>query len=255
MPENPTFIGNRERLKELSARMDGEVRLDRLTRALYSTDASSYQIEPLGACFPKHVADVQAVVRFISEKGLSIVPRGGGSSLSGQGIGEGLIMDLTPHLNRILEIHPAEKWARVEAGVTLDQLNRALAPHGLMVGPDPSSAVVATIGGMTANNSTGSHSILYGMMADHLRELEVVLSDGTTALLRPQLPEAVSALVARDTLEGRLYRDIPQLLARYAAAIERDYPRTWRNVAGYNLKRLHAAQQAGEPFSLVPLIA
>ena len=255
MPENPTFIGNRERLKELSARMDGEVRLDRLTRALYSTDASSYQIEPLGACFPAHVADVQAVVRFISEKGLSIVPRGGGSSLSGQGIGEGLIMDLTPHLNRILEINPAEKWARVEAGVTLDQLNRALAPHGLMVGPDPSSAVVATIGGMTANNSTGSHSILYGMMADHLRELEVVLSDGTTALLRPQLPEAVSALAARDTLEGRLYRDIPRLLARYAAAIERDYPRTWRNVAGYNLNRLHAAQQAGEPFSLVPLIA
>ncbi|MCB9090490.1 MAG: FAD-binding oxidoreductase [Calditrichae bacterium] len=255
MPDTPHLTAVNQKITELSTRMEGEVRLDRLTRALYSTDASSYQIEPLGACFPANVSDVQAVVRFAAESGLSIVPRGGGSSLSGQGIGEGLIMDLTPHLNRILEINPAEKWARVEAGVTLDQLNRALAPHGLMVGPDPSSAVVATIGGMTANNSTGSHSILYGMMADHLRELEVVLSDGTAVSLRPQLPEAVSALAARDTLEGRLYRDIPRLLARYAAAIERDYPRTWRNVAGYNLNRLHAAQQAGEPFSLVPLIA
>lgn len=255
MPDTPNIAAAHQKIRELSSRIEGEVRLDRLTRALYSTDASSYQIEPLGACFPAHVADVQAVVRFASEAGLSIVPRGGGSSLSGQGIGEGLVMDLTPHLNRIIEVNPAEKWARVEAGVTLDQLNRAVAPHGLMVGPDPSSGVVATIGGMAANNSTGSHSILYGMMADHLRELEVVLSDGSTARLRPQSPEAMSALASRDTLEGRLYREIPRLLQRYAAAIDQGYPRTWRNVAGYSLNRLRAAQQAGEPFSLVPLLA
>lgn len=255
MPEKLNLAAANHTLRELSSRMEGEVRTDRLTRALYSTDASSYRIEPLGACFPKHIADVQAVLRFAAEAGLSIVPRGGGSSLSGQGIGEGLVMDLTPHLNRILEINPVEKWARVEAGVTLDQLNRALAPHGLMVGPDPSSAVVATLGGMTANNSTGSHSILYGMMADHLLALEVVLSDGSTAQLCPQSPEAVSALAARNTLEGRLYREIPRLLERHAGAIDRDYPRTWRNVAGYSLNRLRAAQQAGQPFSLVPLLA
>ncbi|RME74196.1 MAG: FAD-binding oxidoreductase, partial [Chloroflexi bacterium] len=232
----------------------GEVRFDRLTRQIYSTDASSYRIVPAGVVTPRDVDDVAAVMEVINRYSASTVPRGGGSSLSGQTVGPGVVVDFSRHLNRVLEINPEAGWARVEAGLVLDQLNAAAAAHGLMVGPDPASSRVATLGGMSANNSTGVHSIRYGLMIDHIQAVDAVLSDGSVVHFGPKTPAEVEALARQDTLEGRLYREIPRLLAEYRDDIHQRYPRTWRNVAGYNLNRLLAAQEAGQPFNLAPLI-
>ncbi len=232
----------------------GDCQFDPLRRYLYSTDASSYQVAPLGVVFPRDIADLVNIVQIAAAKKVPVIPRGGGSSLSGQGIGPGVIVDTSRYFTRIREINPAEKWARVESGVVLEALNTAAAPFGLMVGPDPSSAPMATLGGMTANNSTGAHSILYGMMVDHVREVKVVLSDGQIAHFRPVTEAECAELRRRDTLEGRLYREIPALVRKLGPEIRRRYPKTWRNVAGYNLNRLWTDQTAGRPLNLTPLI-
>jgi FAD/FMN-containing dehydrogenase/Fe-S oxidoreductase len=239
---------------DLRRAIAGEVRFDRLNRQLYSTDASNYRIVPAGVVIPRVPADVTAVMEIAGQYGVSITPRGGGTSLSGQAIGPGLVIDYSRHLNGIIELNPAERRVQVQAGLTLGRLNAALAPHGLMVGPDPASAPVATLGGMTGNNSTGSHSILYRMMADHVQAVEVVLSDGSSAYFGPKSPAEAAALAQQPTLEGALYREIPRLVEQHQADIAAGYPHTWRNVAGYNLNRLLAARLAGQPFNLAPLI-
>jgi FAD/FMN-containing dehydrogenase/Fe-S oxidoreductase len=242
-------------VQELTQAVGGEVRTDRLTRQLYGTDASDFYKLPVGVVIPRDVDDVCAVMEIAARRGVAIIPRGGGSSLSGQTVGTGLVLDHSKYLSRILEINPEERWARVEAGVVLDILNAALLPHHLMVGPDPSSSAVATLGGMAGNNSTGSHSFRYGMMADHILEMEVVLADGSRVLLDAKNGAALDALSRKDSLEGKLYREIPPLIDTYADDIRSGYPKTWRNVAGYGLDRLLAARDKGAPLNLAPLIA
>ena len=244
-----------ELVHELEQAMGGEVRADRLTKQLYSTDASDFSQIPVGVVIPRDVDDIQAAMEIAARRGIAVIPRGGGSSLSGQTVGTGLIIDHSKYLDKILEINADEKWVRVESGVVLDCLNAALAPHDLMVGPDPASSPVATLGGMAGNNSTGSHSFRYGMIADHILEMEVVLSDGSKALFDAKDGAAMDALARQDSLEGRLYQQIPQLLDQYREDINTGYPKTWRNVAGYGLNRLVDAQAGGAPFSLAPLIA
>lgn len=239
---------------ELRRAIAGEVRFDQLSRQLYSTDASNYRQTPAGVIIPRHADDVAAATELAARFGAAITPRGSGSSLSGQAIGPGLVLDYSRHFTRILELNPAERRVRVEAGVVLAQLNAALAGHGLMVGPDPASAAVATLGGMTANNSTGSHSIKYRMMVDHVQAVSVILADGRRAEFGPKSPAEVAALARQPTLEGALYRAIPHLINDYRADIAAGYPRTWRNVAGYNLNRLLANHTAGRPFNLAPLV-
>ncbi len=243
-----------ELIQELQQAITGEVKFDRLTRQLYSTDASSYRIVPAGVIVPRCADDVTAALEIAGKYGASLVPRGGGSSLSGQTIGPGLILDYSKYLNRILEFNIEDQWVRVEAGLVLDQLNEALRPYDLMVGPDPASGAVATLGGMAGNNSTGAHSIKYGLMIDHVQQVEVGLADGSRACFGATNTVEVEALAGRASLEGQLYRQIPRLIEQYRADIETGYPRTWRNVAGYNLNRLLADQQAGRPFNLAPLI-
>lgn len=240
---------------ELKQALGGEVLADTLTRHLYSTDASDYCKVPVGVVVPRDVDDVQAAMEISARHKVPVIPRGGGSNLSGQTVGAGLVIDHSKYLDRILEIDPEERWVRVEAGAVLDAVNAALAHHGLMVGPDPSSSVVATLGGMAGNNSTGSHSCRYGMIGDYFEELEVVLADGSKALLGPQNEASVKYLARRDTLEGRLYRDIPAIVEVFREAIESGYPNTWRNVAGYRLNHLLADRKAGRPFNLAPLMA
>jgi Fe-S oxidoreductase/FAD/FMN-containing dehydrogenase len=138
--------------------------------------------------------------------------------------------------------------------MNLDLLNHSLRPYGLMVGPDPASSAAATLGGMTGNNSTGAHSIVYGMMADHVTEVDVVLADGSQVRFSPKTPEEVATLADSDTLEGRLYHDIPALVHDYQTDISTRYPKTWRNVAGYNLHRIAGMLTRGESFNLAPLI-
>ncbi|GJQ52690.1 MAG: hypothetical protein HKUEN02_15370 [Anaerolineaceae bacterium] len=170
---------SREFIAELGKRFAGDLRLDVASKILYSTDASMYQIEPLGVAIPKTQEDLQAAVELAAKYKIPILPRGSGSSLGGQAIGEALILDCSRYLTSILEINPEEKYALVEPGVILTDLNRAAAKYGLTFGPDPASAERATMGGVIGNNATGAHSILYGMSADHLLEAAVVLSDGS----------------------------------------------------------------------------
>src|SRR6185436_3261752 len=143
---------------ELEAAIDGEVRFDKVSRALYSTDASVYCIEPLGVVIPRSAEGVIRAVDIAARHGVPITPRGGGTSQAGQSIGAGLVLDTSKHLNRIIEINPDHRWARVEPGVVLDELNAALKPHNLRFAPDVSSASRATVGGMMANNSSGARS-------------------------------------------------------------------------------------------------
>ncbi len=225
-----------------------------MSRLLYSTDASSYEILPVGVVLPRDADDVAAAVAVAAAYEVPVLPRGSGTSLSGQTVGAALVLDLSRHLNRILAISPDERWVRVEAGAVLDQVNGALASHGLMIGPDPASSPVATLGGMTGNNSTGAHSIVYGMMVDHTLEVGVVLSDGSHARFTPCPVDTLVARAAATSLEGRLYREVPALLDRFRHAIATGYPEVWRNVAGYNLNRMVNDLDAGLPFNLTPLI-
>lgn len=244
----------RELIHDLQKAVRGEVLFDDLTRHLYATDASDFSKMPLGVLLPRDTDDIQAAMEISANHGVPIIPRGGGSSLSGQTVGTGLIMDLSKHLKNILEINPEEKWVRVEPGVVLDPLNARLAQHGLMVGPDPSSSMVATMGGMAGNNSTGSHSFRYGMIADHIQEMEVVLIDGSKVTFTDKDSAAVEGLARRESMEGSLYREIPKLLGQYSRDIETRYPKTWRNVAGYRLDHLLKDQKNGSPMNLAQLI-
>lgn len=241
-------------IDELREAVAGEVRIDRLSRQLYSTDASDFRKEPIGVVIPRHVDDIRAAMAIAARHGIPVIPRGGGSSVSGQTVGQGLVIDHSKYLNNILELNVAERWVEVESGVVLDVLNAALAPHGLMVGPDPSSCAVATIGGMAGNNSTGAHSFVHGMMADHVRALEVVLADGSLARFEEKGEEELAGLARQETLEGRIYREVPRLVAEYERDIRTGFPKTWRNVAGYGLDRILGQLDAGKPFNLAPLI-
>jgi FAD/FMN-containing dehydrogenase/Fe-S oxidoreductase len=245
---------SRELHQHLNRTIQGEVRFDPLHRQLYGTDASCYRIVPAGVVIPRSAEDVQAVVEAANLYQATLVPRGGGSSLSGQAIGPGLVVDCSRWLDKVITINPEESWVEVEAGLTLDQLNLALQDYGLMVGPNPASGAVATLGGMAANNSTGSHSIRYGLMIDHVLQMEVVLSDGGRCTLGPKTADEVAALAQQPGLEGGLYRQVPVLLEQYRGDIATGYPRTWRNVAGYTLNRLLSDQAAGRPLNLASLV-
>jgi FAD/FMN-containing dehydrogenase/Fe-S oxidoreductase len=221
--------------RELEKAVDGEVRFDAVSRALYSTDASVYQIEPLGVVIPKSAEAVIAAVNLAAAHGMAITPRGGGTSQAGQSIGSGLVLDTSKYLNRVIEINPDGMWARVEPGVVLDELNAALRPHHLRFAPDVSSASRATIGGMMANNSSGARSVLYGKTIDHVLEQRVVLADGRLAHFRPLDRQQASAATAGDTIEARAYRAIPELGVQHAGEIARRFPKVLRRVGGYNL--------------------
>ena len=216
---------------ELRGRIDGEVRFDRASRMLYSTDASNYQIEPVGVVIPRHADDVQAAVELAGRYGVSILPRGGGSALAGQAVGHALVIDFSKYMDAVLEINPEERWARVQPGINLDLLNTRLRPHGLMFGPDPSSGNRATIGGVIANNSSGAHSILYGMTANHVRAVDALLPDGARVSLDP----SAVARAEQDDALGRLMTKLLDFQETHAALIARDFPRHWRRATGYSL--------------------
>jgi len=222
-------------LKSLAARIAGEVHLDDYYRALYSTDASIYQIRPLAVVVPRSTADVQATIAWAAEHRWPIVPRGGGTSLSGQSIGAGIVIDFSKYLNRILEIDAKRQTARVEPGVILDQLNAAAAQHGLQFGPDVATSSRANLGGMIGNNSAGSRSIWHGKTVDHVIELSAVLADGTAAVLGPESAAQWAAAAERGDGWGRLRHQIDLIVGREREEILTRYPRVLRRVSGYNL--------------------
>ncbi|HEX4224622.1 MAG TPA: FAD-binding and (Fe-S)-binding domain-containing protein, partial [Pseudonocardiaceae bacterium] len=216
--------------QRLRAELGGEVAFDDYTRQLFARDASMYSIMPLGVVFPRDAADVAATVALAGEFDVPVLARGAGTSLAGQTVGPGIVLDFSRHLNKIRDLDPETRTALVEPGVVQDQLNRAAAEHGLMFGPDTSTSNRATIGGMIGNNSAGSGSIRYGMTIDHVRELDVVLADATTAHFGP------SPLSAG--LAARIQRELPELARTNAAAIADGFPKFWRRAGGYRLDRI-----------------
>jgi FAD/FMN-containing dehydrogenase/Fe-S oxidoreductase len=229
----------------LAERVSGEVRFDRLSRALYSTDASVYQIVPLGVVLPKTSADVVATVRECVRFGIPLTARGGGTSQAGQAIGPGIILDCSKHLHQILEINAAERWARVQPGCVLDDLNSAVKPFGLQFAPDISTSNRATIGGMIANNSSGTHSLIHGKTVDHVLELDVVLSDGGTVELRLLDQGMVAAKCGQQDLEGACYRKVRELVTTHADEIDKRFPKILRRVGGYNLDLFAGGSKQG----------
>ena len=235
----------------IAAGIEGEVRLDALARTLYSTDASIYEIVPAGVVLPRSVDDVSHTIRTAGERGVPVLPRGGGTSLAGQTVGEGLQIDFSRHMNRILEVDAEARWARVQPGVVLDELNAAVAPHGLQFGPDVSTSSRANLGGMIGNNSCGSHSIIHGRTVDHVLELGVVLSDGSTATLGPLASSELEERSRRPGIEGGAYREVRRVVDDYAAEIEERFPKVMRRVSGYNLDALTAPEA---PFDLSKIV-
>lgn len=223
-----------EFIHDLKKRFTGDLRLDLASKVLYSTDASSYQIEPLGVAIPKTQEDLQAAVELATTYQIPILPRGSGSSLAGQAIGAALILDCSRYLDSIIEVDPESHSAIVEPGVILANLNRAAAKHGLTFGPDPASAERATMGGVIGNNATGAHSILYGMSADHLLEADVVLSDGSLA----KFDNSIFDIRSSNTRLSNIVSAVKQIRENYSVAIKTNYPKSWRNSAGYRLNYL-----------------
>jgi FAD/FMN-containing dehydrogenase/Fe-S oxidoreductase len=211
--------------RQLARHVAGEVRFDAPSRLIYSTDASNYQMMPLGVVLPKTIDDVIATVALCAEHGVPITPRGGGSSLCGSAIGPGVILDFTKYMDALLDVDVERRRARVQPGLVLAQLNRRLAQHGLQFGPDPASAERAAIGGVIGANAAGAHSIRYGMTADNLVAAKVVLADGTLITCSADAGEAANHLAT----------DVAALARRYEAAIRRDFPKVWRRASGYNL--------------------
>ena len=218
--------------RELRRQLEGEVRFDAISRALYSTDASVYKIRPLGVVIPKTRVDIVRTVEVCGRFRCPVTMRGGGTSQAGQAVGEGIQVDTSKYYNRVLEVNAGQHWARVEPGVVLDELNAELAPLGLRFAPDISTASRATIGGMMANNSAGARSVLYGKTIDHVLEQTVLLSDGSIVHFREMTR---SQIPCGDTLESACYRAVLGLAREHATEIERRYPKVLRRVGGYNL--------------------
>jgi FAD/FMN-containing dehydrogenase/Fe-S oxidoreductase len=235
----------------LQAAIRGEVRFSRLDRALYSTDASVYQVVPVGVVLPASEADVVSTLKVCSGFGVPLTARGGGTSQAGQAIGPGVVLDFSKYLNQILEINPAERWVRVLPGCVLDELNLALNPYGLQFAPDVSTSNRATIGGMIANNSCGAHSIVYGKTVDHVLALKVALANGTVVETGPLDQEELDRKSRQQDLEGACYRAVRELAEGQAAEIERRYPKILRRVGGYNLDLFtDLAPSRTRPFNL-----
>jgi FAD/FMN-containing dehydrogenase/Fe-S oxidoreductase len=222
----------------LRAVIAGDVRFDRHSRLLYATDASMYQVEPIGVVVPRDADDVEAAVRVAREQRVALLPRGGGTSLTGQTVNRALVVDFSRHMNQVLEVNSEERWARVQPGLVQDELNHHVRPLGLLFGPDTSTSNRATLGGMLGNNSGGSHSITYGLTIDHVIELTALLADGGRVVFKDVTPDEFAVKAAAPGREGEIYRELARIRATYADEIRARYPAHWRRVAGYNLDEL-----------------
>ncbi|HSM19416.1 MAG TPA: FAD-binding oxidoreductase, partial [Hyphomicrobiales bacterium] len=222
--------------RKLDAAVEGEVLFDRFSRGRYATDASVYQMMPLGVVVPKTFADVEATLSIARDEGVPVLPRGGGTSQCGQTVNRAIVIDFTKHLNRLVEVDPKAGTAVVEPGLVLDRLNGMLKPHGLWYPVDISTSSRATLGGMAANNSCGSRSLRYGIMRDNLLAIDALLADGSRARFE-DVPRDLATLNDRTDLQA-LFGDLLALGAREADEIRARFPELNRRVGGYNIDAL-----------------
>ena len=239
---------------ELTRRVDGEVRFDPYSRLLYSTDASIYQMEPIGVVIPRTADDVQAVVEFAAGEGLPVLPRSGGTSLAGQTVNHAIVLDFSKYLNNVLEVNAEEGWARVQPGIILEQLTKQVANHGLQYAPDPTTANRACVGGGIGNNTCGAHSVIYGKTLDHIKELDVVLSDGSRAHFAPLTASALEGRLSAGGLEGDIYRGVMRIAAEQQEEIDRTYAKIQRRVSGYNLDEFVPQAGLAGPVNLARMV-
>ncbi len=174
----------KERLKELARQVEGDLFLDDEIRILYATDASAYREMPLAVAIPKSVEDLKKIIAFARKENTSVIPRTAGTSLAGQVVGNGIVVDVSKNFTKIIELNTKEHWVRVQPGVIRDELNMFLKPHGLFFGPETSTANRAMMGGMVGNNSCGSNSVVYGSTREHTIEVNAILSDGSETVFK-----------------------------------------------------------------------
>jgi FAD/FMN-containing dehydrogenase/Fe-S oxidoreductase len=249
-------------LLRLATELEGELHFDETMRTLYATDASVYREMPQAVALPKSENDICALVRFAREHRTSLVPRAAGTSLAGQVVGQGLVVDISRYLTRILEIDAANRRVRVQPGVVRNELNLALAPHRLFFAPETSTQNRCMIGGMVGNNACGANSVVYGSTRDHLVSARAVLSDGSIAEFGRLSQKEYSAKLQLDTLEGKIYRNIDRLLRdpENVAEIAREFPKKsiHRRNTGYAIDMLAECSpfvSDGPPFNFCRLLA
>ncbi len=220
---------------ELRPEFSGEIHTDRFTRLLYSTDASIYQIEPMAVLVPRGHDDAVAAVSLAARYALPVLPRGGGTSLAGQTVGAAVVIDFSKYMNRILDVNYEERLARVQPGVVLDQLNAHLLPAGWRFPPDVATSNRATVGGMIGNNSSGSHSILYGITLNHVRSMRALLAGGEECDFAEVSEDDWKRKAGQRDREGHIYRAVTSIVAANSKEIRSRYPKIMRRVGGYNL--------------------
>ena len=234
---------------DLEAAVSGAVRFDEYAQVLYATDGSVYQARPAGVVYPKDVADVREAVRIAVEHETPVLPRGAGSSLAGQTVGPGcVVLDMSRHMDGLLQVDTDSKRARIQPGIVQDDLDDQLAEDGLKFAPDPASSNRSTVGGGIGNNSTGAHSVRYGITDAYTEEIKAVLSDGSLLHAREVVldSEEYDEIVSKDDREAEIYETVRALVEDNEAVIEEKYPDLKRRVSGYNLDRVIYENDDGE---------
>jgi FAD/FMN-containing dehydrogenase len=249
-------------LQQLALDLEGELYFDKTMRILYATDASAYREMPQAVAVPRTVSDIKKLIAFAHTQKTSLIPRTAGTSLAGQVVGNGIVVDVSKYFTQILELNKEEKWVRVQPGVIRDELNMFLKPHGLFFGPETSTANRAMIGGMVGNNSCGSNSVVYRSTREHLLEVKALLSDGSETTFSTMDIEEFHAKCEGATLEANIYKTVRSLLSDYNNQVEirKEFPKksVERRNTGYAVDVLLEAAPftAGGPdFNFCKLIA
>jgi len=257
-----SLLSMKDKLKRLASSLEGELFFDKTMRTLYATDASAYRELPLAVAIPKSEKDIEQLIAFALAEHTSLIPRTAGTSLAGQVVGNGIVVDVSKHFTSIIELNKEEGWVRVQPGVIRDELNLFLKPHGLFFGPETSTANRAMIGGMVGNNSCGSNSVVYRSTREHLLEVKAILSDGSKATFHALGLDEFHQKCELDNLEGKIYKSVRSLLGNYdnQEEIRREFPKKTveRRNTGYAVDLLidMAPFQAGGPdFNFCSLIA
>lgn len=250
------------KLSILAASLEGELYSDSMMRALYATDASVYREMPLAVAMPRNEADIKQLIHFARKEGTSLIPRTAGTSLAGQCVGQGIVVDCSKYMTEILDVNPEESWVKVQPGVVRDELNYFLKPHGLFFGPNTSTANRAMIGGMVGNNSCGSYSLIYGSTRDHVLEVHAILSDGSDIVFKELSPEEFEQKTKLQNLEGEIYRKLVEELSQdeQQARIRKEFPKAsiHRRNTGYAVDILLETEIFSHkhiPFNFCKLIA
>ncbi|MFN5762144.1 MAG: FAD-binding oxidoreductase, partial [Sphingobacteriales bacterium] len=250
------------KLSLLAKNLEGDLHFDQQMRILYATDASAYRELPLAVAIPKSVEDLRKLIHFARKEKTSLIPRTAGTSLAGQVVGNGIVVDVSKHFNKILDFDAKAKKIRVQPGVVRDELNMFLKPHGLLFGPETSTANRAMIGGMVGNNSCGSNSVVYRSTREHLLSVKALLSDGTEVECKELDLDSFHAKCEGNTLESSIYREVRSMLSNYDNQVEirKEFPKASveRRNTGYAIDVLleSAPFTAGGPaFNFCKLIA